>query len=69
MHSVKGTWKMEIIGGVDNGNGVKDHWGISLTGVPENLKQIGFMGRQSSYKLLVAYNDPDEGAVMIFTKP
>ena len=67
--SATGKWKIERIGSVDNGWGhAKSHWGITLTSIDESLTSIGFMGDKNPYKLIVTFDDPDLGEVMIFSK-
>jgi hypothetical protein len=67
--SANGKWKIETIGSVDNGWGhAKSHWGITLTSIDESLTSIGFMGGKNPYNLIVTFDDPDLGEVMIFSK-
>jgi len=67
--SATGNWKIETVGSVDNGWGhAKSHWGITLTSIDESLTSIGFMGDKNPYKLIVTFDDPDLGEVMIFSK-
>lgn len=66
--SITGKWQMDIIDGVNDGDGVKDEWGISVTGVPRSIQYIGFMGEKAPYGLIITYGDSDKGAVMIFKK-
>ncbi|HVW14327.1 MAG TPA: hypothetical protein VHB54_10905 [Mucilaginibacter sp.] len=65
----RGKWQISTNGGVANGAGGTDPiWGVDLTGVPDNLQHIEFMGHKPPYKLIITYGDPDEGAVMIFKR-
>lgn len=67
--SAKGSWTIETVGAVDNGWGhEKSHWGITLTSIDENLTTVGFMGDGPPYQLIVTFDDPDLGHVMIFSK-
>jgi hypothetical protein len=67
--SARGKWKIETVGSVDNGWGhAKSHWGITLTSIDESLTSIGFMGDKTPYNLIVTFDDPDLGEVMIFSK-
>lgn len=66
--SATGNWNIETIGSVDNGSGIKRHWGIRLSSLPESLTYIGFIGHSPPYKLIITHGDPDEGAVVIFSK-
>jgi len=66
--SVHGKWTIDIIGGVDNGNGTEDEYGLIVNGVPESIQHISFTGIRSPYSLLITYGDPDEGHVMILKK-
>ena len=67
--SATGKWKIETVGGVDNGWGhEKSQWGITLTDIDQRLTNIGFMGNKRPYKLIVTFEDPDSGEVMIFEK-
>jgi hypothetical protein len=67
--SATGKWKIEIIGSVDNGWGhPKSHWGVTLTSIDQSLTSIGLMGDKTPYKLIVTFDDPDSGEVMIFQK-
>ena len=67
--SATGEWKIETIGSVDNGWGhAKSQWGITLTSIDPSLTNIGFMGDKNPYKLIVTFDDPDLGKVMIFQK-
>jgi len=64
-----GKWDMQTIGSVDNDFGkAKPNWGIKLDGMPESLTYIGFMNNSPPYKLIITYDDPDLGQVMIFSK-
>jgi len=66
--TARGQWTMETVGSVDNGWGhPKSAWGLALTGNSGNAS-IGFMGDETPYKLIFTYGDPDEGAVMIFSR-
>ncbi|QEM13039.1 hypothetical protein [Mucilaginibacter rubeus] len=67
--SAKGTWKIETIGSVDTGLGhPKPNWGITLTSIDESLTNIGFTGSEAPYGLIVTFDDPDLGMVMLFKK-
>jgi len=67
--SATGKWKIETMGNVDNGWGhAKSHWGVTLTSIDESLANIGFMGNKTPYKLIVTFDDPDLGEVMIFSR-
>jgi len=66
--TASGKWTIETVGSIDNGWGdPKSAWGLALTGDTGNLS-IGFMGDEAPYKLIFTYGDPDEGAVMIFSR-
>lgn len=66
--TASGQWTIETVGSVDNGWGdPKSAWGLVLTGITGNVS-IGFMGDEPPYKLIFTYGDPDEGAVMIFSR-
>lgn len=66
--SANGNWKIEEIGAVDNGQGTKSEWGITLTSIDESLTNISFTGNKAPYGLMVTFDDPDLGAVMKFQK-
>ncbi|TWJ02428.1 hypothetical protein JN11_01400 [Mucilaginibacter frigoritolerans] len=68
MITSKGKWRIEIIGGVDNGGVAQNNWGVILTDMPASLQYIGFMNEKPPYKLIITYGDPDEGAVSIYKK-
>ncbi|MGN6395968.1 MAG: hypothetical protein ACTHMI_10415 [Mucilaginibacter sp.] len=57
--SAKGNWKIEEIGSVDNGQGTKSEWGITLTSIDESLSNISFTGDKTPYGLMVTFDDPD----------
>lgn len=64
--TAKGKWNIDTNGSVANGTGSPDSiWGMDLTGMPESLSHIEFMGNKPPYKLIVTYGDPDGGAVLI----
>lgn len=67
--SATGKYTTNIIGGINKGSGkIADEWGMVMSGLPESLTYIGFMGDKPPYKLIITFGDPDEGAVMIFKK-
>lgn len=67
--SARGTWKIGTIGAVDTGWGhPKPNWGITLTSIDESLTNIGFTGSKTPYGLIVTFDDPDLGQVMLFEK-
>jgi hypothetical protein len=67
--SANGKWDLEEIGGVDNGLGhEKKCWGVKLSNMPDGFTYWGLMNNSPPYKLMVNFDDPDLGEVMIFVK-
>jgi hypothetical protein len=64
-----GTWRIDRVGGVDNGRGsVKTHWGIYLDSQATKMQPPGLTGNKPPYGLIYTLGDPDSGTVMIFER-
>ncbi len=44
------------------------YYGISLTGINQNFASFKLMGNEPPYQLMIMYDDPSLGMVMIFDK-
>jgi len=66
--STNGKWTIETIASVEKWSGAKQQWGVVLTALPQSLQTICFIGNTPPYKLIINYDDPDLGQVMIFKR-
>ncbi len=68
--SKNGEWKILTVGSIGDGSSGnrKKHWGIYLSGLPNELKNPGLMNKKSPYRIVFGFGDPDSGKVMIFKK-
>jgi len=67
--SGRGTWRLESVGGVDNGSGkIKTCWGAHLDSQSPRIQSPGFTGDRSPYGLIFTIGDPDSGTVMILER-
>jgi hypothetical protein len=67
--TTEGTWDKTIVGGIGDGNGnIKKHWGMRLNGLQIEIQNAGLMNKNSPYKIIFGFGDPDAGDVMIFKR-
>jgi hypothetical protein len=66
--SSAGKWSIAIDSVETNRRTKTPHWGVKLSRMPESVSFIGFMGSMPPYEMIVNYDDPDLGLVMIFSK-
>lgn len=63
-----GKWSLDTIGEVGGLLGDKWQWGIRLSNIDASYSTVGLMYDTPPYKLIITFDDPDLGQVMIFTK-
>lgn len=67
--SATGTWRLNSVGGIDNGTGkIKTHWGAHLDSQSPQIQSPGFTGDKPPYGLIFTIGDPDSGTVMILER-
>jgi hypothetical protein len=67
--SDRGTWRLDSVGGVDNGTGkIKTHWGAHLDSQSFQIQSPGFTGNKPPYGLIFTIGDPDSGTVMVLER-
>ena len=67
--STMGNWKISRVGSVGDGSGnLKPQWGIYMSELPEELRNVGLMNSESPYEIIFGFGDPDAGQAMIFKK-
>ena len=66
--SAAGKWNLDTIGEVGRLPGDKWQWGFRLSNIDANYSTVGLMYESPPYKLIINFDDPDLGKVMIFTK-
>ena len=68
LRSATGKWRIEGVGGVDDGSGkVETHWGIYLDS-DTKLEPVGLASNKPPYSLIYTLGDPDAGQVLILTR-
>jgi len=66
--SASGKWSLDTIGEVARLLGDKWQWGFRLSNIDASYNTVGLMYDSPPYKLIITFDDPDLGQLMIFTK-
>lgn len=67
--SITGMWTIGTVGSISSGNGdYEKHWGLYLDSAPEELHNVGVLGKEKPNGLIFGFGDPDSGDVMILKK-
>lgn len=67
--SINSKWTMTTVGSIGGGSGTtKQHYGISLDGLPSHISSFGFTGVSKVDGLIIGFGDPDSGDAITFKK-
>lgn len=67
--SGSGNWRIDSVGGIDNGLGREQtHWGVYLESPMVHIEAAGLTGTKPPYGLIFTLGDPDSGQAMFFER-
>jgi hypothetical protein len=60
-----GTWRVDVIGAVDDGWRTKKVWGVYLESSTARMAPAHLVGQRPPYGLIFSVGDPDSGEAMV----